>query len=86
MKFTSIDLYFLTLGSAIGILAALTSSYPAVIAGYLVLVLGLFLAFTLAYHEGRPYYSVSNAAKLFVGFGTLVWMLAIVFAAVLAVL
>jgi hypothetical protein len=80
------DLFFLTLGTIVGILAILTSDYTAVVSGYLVLVLGLLIAFTVAVHDGKPPYLVSTAAKAFVAFGLLVWLVAVLVAAVLAVL
>ena len=85
MNLNTTDIVFLALGSVVGILAILTASYPAVIAGYFLLVLGALITFVVAIHEGRHSFLVSKAAKLFVGFGGLVWLLTVPVAAILAV-
>ncbi|WP_322885429.1 hypothetical protein U8C32_08520 [Sinorhizobium medicae] len=81
MALKSVDFFFLTLGSVVGVLAILTSAYPAVIAGYLVLV----LAFVVALHEGKPYYMVREGTKGFLAFGLILWVVAVLSSAVLAV-
>lgn len=85
MALKSVDFFFLTLGSVVGILAILTSAYPAVIAGYLVLVLAFAMAFVIALHEGKPYYMVREGTKVFLAVALVVWALAVVASATLAV-
>lgn len=85
MALKSVDFFFLTLGSVVGILAILTSAYPAVIAGYLVLVLAFVMAFVVALHEGKPYYLVREGTKAFLAVALVVWALAVVASATLAV-
>ncbi|MDW9473902.1 hypothetical protein GOA69_16330 [Sinorhizobium meliloti] len=85
MALKSVDFFFLTLGSVVGILAILTSAYPAVIAGYLVLVLAFAMAFVIALHEGKPYYMVREGMKVFLAVALVVWALAVVASATLAV-
>ncbi|MDX0801759.1 hypothetical protein CN233_04520 [Sinorhizobium meliloti] len=85
MALKSVDFFFLTLGSVVGILAILTSAYPAVIAGYLVLVLAFAMAFVVALHEGKPYYMVREGTKVFLAVALVVWALAVVASATLAV-
>ncbi|WP_208179864.1 hypothetical protein J4T85_005550 [Sinorhizobium medicae] len=85
MALKSVDFFFLTLGSVVGILAILTSAYPAIIAGYLVLVLAFAMAFVVALHEGKPYYMVREGTKVFLAVALVVWALAVVASATLAV-
>ena len=85
MALKSVDFFLLTLGSVVGILAILTSAYPAVIAGYLVLVLAFAMAFIVALHDGRPYYMVHEGTKVFLAVALVVWALAVVASAILAV-
>ncbi|MDX0762362.1 hypothetical protein [Sinorhizobium medicae] len=85
MALKSVDFFFLTLGSVVGVLAILTSAYPAVIAGYLVLVLAFVMAFVVALHEGKPYYMVREGTKGFLAFGLILWVVAVLSSAVLAV-
>ncbi|MDX0260503.1 hypothetical protein GOC60_04670 [Sinorhizobium meliloti] len=85
MVLKSVDFFFLTLGSVVGILAILTSAYPAVIAGYIVLVLAFAMAFVVALHEGKPYYMVREGTKGFLAVALVVWALAVVASATLAV-
>ncbi|ARS72245.1 hypothetical protein U8C33_24325 [Sinorhizobium meliloti] len=85
MALKSVDFFFLTLGSVVGILAILTSAYPAMIAGYLVLVLAFAMAFVVALHEGKPYYMVREGTKVFLAVALVVWALAVVASATLAV-
>ncbi|MBD9511902.1 hypothetical protein IB265_34705 [Ensifer sp. ENS10] len=84
MTLKASNIFLLTIGSLIGVLAILTTEYAAVITGYFVLVLAALIAFAVAIHEGRPLYTVREGVKFFVGLGLLVWLLAVVAAAALA--
>ncbi|MCG5484040.1 MAG: hypothetical protein KK482_10005 [Sinorhizobium meliloti] len=84
MALKAVDFFFLTLGSVVAVLAILTSAYPAVIAGYLVLVLGFVMAFVVALHAGKPYYLVREGTKVFLAVALVVWALAVLATAGLA--
>lgn len=86
MELKASNFFMLTIGSVVGVLAILTSEYATALLGYLVLVIGLIIATTVAMNEGRPYYMVGNRTKTFLAISLLVWLLAVVASAVLAVL
>lgn len=86
MELKASNFFMLTIGSVVGVLAILTSEYATALIGYVVLVVGLMIATTVAMNEGRPYYMIGNKTKMFLAISLLVWLLAVVAAAALAVL
>lgn len=85
MKYSASDFIFILFGTVLAVLAVLSAEFPAVVTGYIALVLGLLVSVVMAVNEGRSYAHVSHGAKLFLALGAVGWLVASILSAVLAV-